>query len=263
MKTKALTLALLLSLHVLPAQAVQLVDGPRNNPTLAARVQLALDHFGILQAYPDRTFQGTRPFTRYELAEALERSINYLSRQHQVSAQPDLQAISMFQLYLKPSGDIPRRHWAAPAVQQSMAFGLLGGGSDLRFHGGLKVSRYQLARSAFQLLNWLQIRPVQINPRARPGDLPAGHWASEAVQELVKAGILELDARNHFDGERPATRYELAETLVKTMEQIEIVARRQRLQPKTVVPLPDSNTAPLLKPRFDGRKPPFVYQSQP
>jgi hypothetical protein len=248
---------------VLPARAVQLVDGPRNNPTLAARVQLALDHFGILQAYPDRTFQGARPFTRYELAEALQRSISYLSRQHQMSAQVDLQTASMFQVYLKPSGDIPRRHWAAPAVQQSMAFGLLGGGTDLRFHGGLKVSRYQLARSAFQLLNWLQIRPVQLNASARPADLPAGHWASEAVQELVKAGILELDARNRFDGERPATRYELAETLVKTLEQIDIVARRQRLQPKTVVLMPDPDTAPLLKPRFDGRKPPFGYRGQP
>lgn len=258
MKTKVLLLSLLLSLHVLPAQAVQLVDGPRNNPVLAARLQLALKHFDILQAYPDRTFQGTRPFTRYELAEALQRSISYLSRAHQVSAQVDVQTAAMFQAYLKPSGDIPRRHWAAPAVQQSMAFGLLSGGMDLRFHGGIKVSRYQLAQSAFQLLNWLQIQPVQLHAAASPRDLPAQHWAREAVEELVKAGILELDARGRFDGERPATRYELAETLVKTLEQIEIVARRQRLQPKTVVPLP----GPLLRPRFDGRKPPFGYQSQ-
>ncbi|MBF2055508.1 MAG: S-layer homology domain-containing protein [Candidatus Sericytochromatia bacterium] len=259
MKTQTLLLSLLFSLHVLPAQAVQLVDAPRNNPALAARVQLAVDHFDILQAYPDRSFQGARPFTRYELADALQRSISYLARAHQVSAQVDVQSAAMFQAYLKPSGDIPRRHWAAPAVQQSMAFGLLSGGMDLRFHGGLKVSRYQLAQSAFQLLSWLQIRPVQLSAGASPRDLPAGHWASEAVQELVQAGILELDARGRFAGERPATRYELAETLVKTLEQIEIVARRQRLQPKAVVPLP----GPLLRPRFDGRKPPFAYQGQP
>uniref|UniRef100_UPI00397FAFCD hypothetical protein n=1 Tax=Salmonella sp. s50237 TaxID=3159649 RepID=UPI00397FAFCD len=40
-------------------------------------------------------------------------------------------------------------------------------------------------------------------------------------------------------GERPASRYELAETLVKLLQQVDLVAQQRPLQPADLIPMPD------------------------
>jgi len=254
MKRWLLSVTLCSGLFLSPlAQAAQLVDAPAH-PVLAGRVNLALESFKVMQAYPDRTFQGQRAFTRYELADAMQRALFYLKNQHKLDLNTDPRTVAMFQVYFRPSGDIPERHWAAGAVQQTLALGLVKGEMDLQFHGAKKVTRYQLAQSIHSLLDWLQIKALPMSNQL-PQDLPPQHWATEAVRHMVAAGILELDRHGRFQGDQPATRYELAEALVKALQQIDIVARREALRPKTVVALP----VPVLKPRYDGRRPPFGY----
>lgn len=233
-----------------PVQALPLVDAP-SDPARAGRVQLALESFRILDAYPDKTFHGERPITRYELADALWRSLRYLNAKFKLPLDEDPRLGMIFQAYLKPSGDIPDRIWAAPALQHVLGYGLMSGTQDLKFHGGSKVSRYMLALTLNQTFDWLQVEPVRLASRS-PRDLPAEHWARESVERLVAAGVFDIGADGRFDGERPATRYELAEALVKLLQQVDLVAQQRPLTPKPIIPVP---TAQPTRP--DGRKPPF------
>ncbi|MEZ0373027.1 MAG: S-layer homology domain-containing protein [Candidatus Sericytochromatia bacterium] len=233
-------------LLLVPAGAIQLVDGPAQAP-LAGRVQLAIESFRILNAYPDKTFRGERPFTRYELADALWRSLSYLRQRYGVKLDDDPRIGMIFQAYLRPGGDIPERHWAAPALSRVLGYGLMNGTADLQFHGPAKVSRYMLALSLERMLEWLQVAPVKLQSR-QPRDVPSDHWAAEAVNKLVEAGIFELDASGNFAGEQPATRYDLAETLVRLLQQVDLVAQQRPLVPKEVVVVP---VAPAKRP--DGR----------
>src|SRR5690606_16637341 len=91
----ALACSLLQPLSCPWAQAAQLVDAPAN-PVLAGRVNLALDSFKVMQAYPDHTFQGQRAFTRYELADAMQRALFYLKNQHKLELNTDPRTVAMF-----------------------------------------------------------------------------------------------------------------------------------------------------------------------
>ncbi|MGV3526153.1 MAG: S-layer homology domain-containing protein [Candidatus Sericytochromatia bacterium] len=253
-------LAVLLSLSLLlsaPAGAVQLVDGPSDS-SLNGRIQLAVESFKVLDVYPDRTFQGSRPFSRYELADALNRTLVYLNGKHQIKIATDPRTRMIFNAYLKPSGDIPRQHWAAEAIHRSLAFGLMSGEQDLAFRGSLKVTRYQLALSLWRVLDWLRVSPMVMNaPPAN--DVPTRHWAGEAVRRLVESGVMTPDARGRFNGDQPATRYELAEALVRVLQQVDLIAEKGELHPKVVVPLPET----ILRPRADGRRYPYPNTERP
>ncbi|PKL77160.1 MAG: hypothetical protein CVV27_06615, partial [Candidatus Melainabacteria bacterium HGW-Melainabacteria-1] len=158
----------------------------------------------------------------------------------------------IFQAYLKPSGDIPDRHWAGQALQRVLGYGLMSGTQDLNFHGTAKVSRYMLALSLNRLFDWLQVEPLKMQSRL-PRDLPSSHWANEAVAKLVAAGVVDLDAQGRFNGELAATRYDLAESLVKLLQQVDMVAAQRPIKPKQIIPLP----VEVIPSRPDGRRPPF------
>jgi len=53
---------------------------------------------------------------------------------------------------------------------------------------------------------------------ARFSDVPADHWAADAVTELADQGVLQGYPDGTFNGERAVTRYELAVTLARFAE---------------------------------------------
>lgn len=231
---QVLVLAAWLALAAGPAGAIQLIDPP-SEPARAARIQLALESFRLLEAYPDRTFQGERAITRYELADALGRALSYLQQRKAIQLDEDPRLGMVFEAYLKPTGDIPGRIWAAPALLRVLGYGLMGGTRDMRFQGGNRVSREELAISLSKLLDWLQVTPVAVDQR-QAMDSSADPAVAEAVQKLVQSGILELDGAGRFSGFRPANRYDLAESLVRLLQQVDLVAQQRPLQPKKVLP---------------------------
>lgn len=48
-------------------------------------------------------------------------------------------------------------------------------------------------------------------------DVPAGHWAYDAVNRLAAAGIVDGYGDGNFGGERLMTRYEMAQIVAKAM----------------------------------------------
>lgn len=238
-----------------PAQALEIVDAP-NSGLLQHQIQMAVEQFKVLDLYPDHSFQGERPFTRYELADALSRSLEFVHQKYALPLKSDPQIMMLLQGYLKPSGDIPIHHWALAGIQRSLAYGLLSGDAQLRFHGGHKVTRYQLAQAIYQVFDWLQVQPILAQQKVDSSDVPAQHWAADAVQEVLNAHIMDVDKHGHFDGERPATRYELSTALVRLLQQVDLLAARDGgFKPKDVVPLPELRH----QARPDGRMPPFRY----
>lgn len=56
--------------------------------------------------------------------------------------------------------------------------------------------------------------PAFANPFA---DVPANHWAYAAVNNLVKAGVVDGYSDNTFKGDKTVTRYEMAQIVAKAM----------------------------------------------
>lgn len=84
---KALVLVLALVAGLILAQAFS--DVPVNHWAYEAVTELA--KLGIISGMPDGTFQGNNPMTRYQVAVALKRLMDYLTKQIPTAAPADLQ----------------------------------------------------------------------------------------------------------------------------------------------------------------------------
>lgn len=84
-----------------PTRASQLVDVSPNNWAYRAIEDLMEKYRGILGGYPDYTFRGNRPVTRYELAAALDRLMQELQPYTAVMPQ-DKATLDRLQLEFAP-----------------------------------------------------------------------------------------------------------------------------------------------------------------
>ncbi len=62
---------------------------------------------------------------------------------------------------------------------------------------------------------------VQAAPVQSFGDVPAGHWAYDAVSKLAKAGLVDGYGDKSFKGDRTLSRYEFAFVVAKAMDKFE------------------------------------------
>jgi hypothetical protein len=60
-------------------------------------------------------------------------------------------------------------------------------------------------------------------------DLPPGHWAYKAVEQLVRDGVLEPPEGGYFQGGRAASRYEMAVVTARALEKIHEADSAQRV----------------------------------
>lgn len=229
----ALSTTLLIQI-CLPVQALHLVDLPEGHPAASA-VQKAIQRYQLFEAYPDQTFRGEAPFTRYQLAQASFQMLRYLQASKKIQIETPLLQFGAYRILLQENGgDLPKRHWAIGAVQELFAHGLISAENN-KFQGPLKVNRYALAAQIYRFLNWLNLEPLKTEASALPPfatDLPEQHWARPAVESLLEQGILTLDSQGRFQGDQPANGYELASSLVKAIEIIEKSSPRETLHPQ-------------------------------
>lgn len=206
-------------------------------PQQRLRVDQAVNTYRLLDTSIDKTFQGKRPFTRYELADALGRLQNLIHQRYQVPVTIEPRMAAALQIYFQPSGDIPTRHWAAPMILQGLSTGILQGEQSqysLRFNGLQTLSQAELEAACVRILDWLQIAP-------KPS--------------LSTLGIVPFgDSRAR---QTPASRYDLAIALVNTFHYIEEVAKTRSLLPKVVIPIPLPKAQ--VPTRTDGRRLPVNY----
>ena len=108
---------------------------------------------------------------------------------------------------------------------------MIGGGVSVRIgRGGNKARNKQMAESAKYVKNLeSQVNTLQnqmdallsvLNPNMFKEfpDVPANHWAYEAVSRLAGNGIIQGYEDGKYHGERTMTRYEMAEIIYKALQ---------------------------------------------
>ena len=108
---------------------------------------------------------------------------------------------------------------------------MIGGGISVRIgRGGNKARNKQMAESAKYVKNLeSQVNTLQnqmdallsvLNPNMSKEfpDVPANHWAYEAVSRLAGNGIIQGYEDGKYHGERTMTRYEMAEIIYKALQ---------------------------------------------
>jgi hypothetical protein len=53
-------------------------------------------------------------------------------------------------------------------------------------------------------------------------DVPASHWAYDALSQLAARGVISGYPDGSYKGTRPATRYEIASTVARSLAKIDI-----------------------------------------
>jgi hypothetical protein len=138
--------------------------------------------------------------------------------------------------------DVAPQHQAATAVQHVVKAGLVSGFDDHTFRGWKPVSRYELITSAARLLPTTSLKapagPVLVAP-----DVAASHWAFPALARMTDVGIgQQLWAGGKLDGDRPATRFDLAYLATQTCSAWSLAAT-QSTDPGTFTDIPAGHWA--------------------
>lgn len=160
---------------------------------------------GVLAGFPDHTFRGWRQVSRYELVG----SASKLLPDGEATTVPDL------------PDDVPTDHWASRALGR---FCQLRPDSPLwqagPFGGEKPATRYDLAYLAATLGDAWQLVPGQEDAVEPFADVTADHWAAAAVRKVHGLGLMSGHADQHFHGDDPIDRYQLAAVLDRLFQAI-------------------------------------------
>ncbi|WP_260845773.1 tandem-95 repeat protein [Paenibacillus sp. Y412MC10] len=121
-----------------------------------------------ISGYPDGTFRPAAPITRAEMAALIARQMQ-LSDSASADAYPDLAAT----------------HWAAKAVLELTAAGIVSGDDQGRFKPEQGVTRAEMATIAARLKG---LEPSAVGSGFK--DVARGHWASQAITAMQQAGLM-------------------------------------------------------------------------
>ena len=146
---------------------------PANTWPFAAIQTIKAD--GIVLGYPNGTYGGRRPVTRYEFAVALARLLAQ-SVPHPATLSANL------------ATDLPQRLRRAPVAVS----GLIALVSEFSPEMGKLGQDIPQATARLEAFRQSQRQESQVNlPVARPfPDVPAGHWAASSVETLRQNGLM-------------------------------------------------------------------------
>lgn len=152
---------------------------------------------GVVQGYPDGTFDPAAPVTRAEFVAMLDRTLGL---------QPGSAGT--------PFTDVAPRAWYAPYVAVAAGAGLLHGLTPTTFAPGGILTREQVAILLARALRLTATRPLSFSDAA--GIAP---WAATAVQEAVAAGYLKGFPDGTFRPAGATTREQAALVLARVLRQ--------------------------------------------
>jgi hypothetical protein len=174
---------------------VKFADVPENHWALTPIEQLATT--GLIEGYPNGTFQPERALSRAELATLLVKS----------------KGIEPPAITEKTFKDMPPSHWAARYIKGALTMGLVKGYPDKTFKPNNKITRTE---GVVVLTRFGDIpQPAALIAGPYP-DLTARHWASPFIAAARTAGLLDYIGDNDFEPKRELTRAEAVEILSKT-----------------------------------------------
>lgn len=155
-----------------------------------------------VSGYPDGTFGPGRTLTRAELATILQRI---------AAAEAEAGAASESGAEAYP--DVASTHWAAGAIAQVRALGLMVGDANGRFRPEETVTRAELAVIAAK---WSEADTAAAPPHGY--DDAGGHWAEAAIGWAKQAGLLVGDPSGAFRPNDGLTRAEAVTALNRLLQ---------------------------------------------
>jgi hypothetical protein len=124
-----------------------------------------------------------------------------------------------------PFADVPADHPASAAVNEVAKQGLVNGYADSTFRGHLPMTRYEVAMALQRLLQIPQradfvihVWPPKPPAPLRFTDVPAEHWAADAVRDLQEWGIISGYPDGTYRGDQPMGAAEFALVLQRLRE---------------------------------------------
>lgn len=220
------------------ASMEDLIDVPADHWAYNA-VKVLVEELEIMMPKTSNMFKGNDLMTRNELAQVF------------YNATRKMEAISGKNL--KSISDVPRTDMVdvdetnAEAVNAVVNdYGIMQPMPGKRFMGSEPISRYEIA---FELYNYFVLIESQgttpnLARRDRMDsitDLPADHWATKAVTEIVdKYQIMDGYPDNTFRGGRRLTRYETAAVVREFIRYVDTY-----LLPLTPTPTPEATPTPM------------------
>ena len=152
---------------------------------------LLLSTLGIIEGYPDNTFQPDRPISRGELATWIARSRNF-----KVFAPKE----DVFY-------DVPKEHWRAPYIKAVVDMGIMKGTSKDRFGIEAPISR---AEAVGVFLRAYNISKQSLTKKSPFSDITSGAGNAEDIISAFNSGlVIGVPQRNRiFEPQRPMKRAE-------------------------------------------------------
>ncbi|MUT66510.1 S-layer homology domain-containing protein [Paenibacillus sp. NEAU-GSW1] len=175
------------------------------------------EHKPYITGYADGTFRPERNLTRAEMAVMLSRI--FAADEEQDGKQADSNASSIVAAEDAGEGgllaptflDVGGKHWAAAAIGQTAALGLMQGYADGSFKPEQQITRAEMASI---VAKWL----AEASSGTAAGFADSEqHWAAEAIGKVTAAGIMQGYADGSFKPDQALTRAEAVTLLNKVL----------------------------------------------
>lgn len=188
------------------SRVLRLVAFKDLNDDLSAKksIQLAATS-GLIEGFPDGTFQPGRELSRAELSAVLIRN--------EGSPLPTLSAKE------KLFKDMKGSHWAARYVSVANEKQLVRGYLDGTFRANNPITKAEAVTVAVRY-NRLAGGTTFTGPLAENPflDVPIRHWASRSISDAQNSGMLEYVNSDFFEPNKAITRAEAVEIISKTVQ---------------------------------------------
>lgn len=152
---------------------------------------------GLVNGYPDGSFQPDRALTRAELATLLVRAKGL--------KVPERQARKIFK-------DVPPDFWASKYIEIAQNAGLVKGYPDKSFRPNNRITK---AEGIAVLVRFDNIKLGMVEEKPY-WDVKESHWAAKYIQAAKDAGMLKFVERNQLNPKSNLSRAESVEMFSKT-----------------------------------------------
>jgi hypothetical protein len=218
-----------------------LTDVPANHWAYNA-VKVLVEELDIMPAKSANQFKGNDLLTRYELADIFHRAVAKLESisgkdLRKLGDADDVEMADVDEAHAKVVNSIVNEY----GIMQPMP--------GKRFMGDEPISRYEIAFEMFNYFTLLESKGTSPTLARRDRvsqiqDLPADHWATKAVSEIVdKYQIMDGYPDQSFRGGKRLTRYEAAATIREFIRYVDTY-----LIPLTPAPTPVPTPVPTAVP---------------
>lgn len=205
-------------------------------------VKFLVEELEVMAPKTSNMFKGNELMTRYELAEVFYRVMKKLE------AASD---VDLMELANAPDTEMTDVSSAYQTVVDSVVndYGIMQPMPGKKFMGNEPISRYEIA---YELYNYFVLLESAGNSPALARrdrsvelkDLPADHWATKAVKEIVdKYQIMDGYPNDTFMGGKRLTRYESAATIREFIRYVDTY-----LIPLVPTPTPEPTMEPTPEP---------------